>query len=428
MSKIPKSGMVRQGLLPMRVLRLLGIWFVAGVLITDGRAASPSDKINRIVDFQGDGVTITSNFEGGRLNEVSSNGKGSFTAVVAPEVRPMSNDQSWYAFKISSQSPGRVTVALTYTDGKSHLFAPRISRDRRTWELLPETSISKASDGRGVVLRLDVGPEPLWVSAQELFTESDFNEWIDGLAKKPFITTAQIGESTKGRPIRKMEITEAPADAPLVVVLGRQHPPEVTGTLGLKSFVETIAGDSALAQSFRKQYRVLVMPLANPDGVNAGHWRFNVNGVDINRDWGSFEQKEDVVLRDEILRARSAAKDQMPFFIDYHSTRKDVFYPRPEVKSKKPDSDLEEPDRFMRKWLARVKELTPGKTVPLEVSPATRDKKLNATTWMRDLGAASVTHEFAHDTDREVIRKAGEADAVALMELLPQETASRLGD
>ncbi len=131
------------------------------------------------------------------------------------------------------------------------------------------------------------------------------------------------------------------------------------------------------------------MPLANPDGVNAGHWRFNVNGVDINRDWGSFEQKEDIVLRDEILRARSVAKDQMPFFIDYHSTRKDVFYPRPEVKSKKPDSELEEPDRFMRKWLARVKELTPGKTVPLEVSPATRDKKLNATTWMRELGAAT---------------------------------------
>jgi len=45
-------------------------------------------------------------------------------------------------------------------------------------------------------------------------------------------------------------------------------------------------GDSELAREFRRRFSIIMVPLLNPDGVVLGHWRHNVNGVDLNRDGG----------------------------------------------------------------------------------------------------------------------------------------------
>ncbi len=380
--------------------------------------AGTPEPVRRVVKFESAELSATSDFEGGRLSDFVAEGPNSYSALIAPEWRPMNNQQAWYAFRLQSPKPRVIEVKLTYTDGKKNLFYPKISRDRTHWQELPKGDFRLSSNSSTATLRLTVGPEPLWVSAQELFTQSDYASWIQKLTEHPYVTSGTIGFSTQQRPIFKMDITEAPADAPLVLVLGRQHPPEVTGGFGLVSFVETVTGDSQLARDFRSKFHILVIPLINPDGVNNGHWRYNVNGTDLNRDWGTFAEKETQAVRDEILRALAAAKNQVLFSIDYHSTTKDVYYPFPTVKSSEPDERLEAKDVLMRKWLERVRQLTPDHRVPIEVSPATRESKLNSVLWMRTFGAASITHEFNHDTDRQVIRQVAQADATALMELL----------
>ena len=60
-----------------------------------------------------------------------------------------------------------------------------------------------------------------------------------------------------------------------------------------------MTGDTQLARDFRHKFHVLVIPLINPDGVNNGHWRYNVNGTDLNCDWGTFAEKETHAVRDE---------------------------------------------------------------------------------------------------------------------------------
>ena len=49
----------------------------------------------------------------------------------------------------------------------------------------------------------------------------------------------------------------------------------------------------------KREIRAAVVPLANPDGVEQGHWRHNAQGVDLNRDWDRFQQPETRALRDE---------------------------------------------------------------------------------------------------------------------------------
>ena len=59
-------------------------------------------------------------------------------------------------------------------------------------------------------------------------------------------------------------------------MIGRQHPPEVTGAIAMHSFIDTVLADTDLARQFRDRFKLAIVPLMNPDGVAAGHWRHNV--------------------------------------------------------------------------------------------------------------------------------------------------------
>ena len=101
---------------------------------------------------------------------------------------------------------------------------------------------------------------------------------------------------------------------------GRQHPPEVTGALALRAFVERLAADDSLAERFRDEYGLFVVPLLNPDGVVRGNWRYDAAGTDLNRDWGPFARPETRLVRDALTE-----RDPV-LVLDFHSTTRDVLY------------------------------------------------------------------------------------------------------
>lgn len=120
----------------------------------------------------------------------------------------------------------------------------------------------------------------------------------------------------------------------------------------MRSFVDTVMSDSELARSFRDRFSVVVVPLINPDGVVAGHWRHNMNGVDLNRDWGPFTQPET-----QSVARLLATMDEMglnpKLMLDFHSTRSSLFY------TQMPD-DFDEPVDFATAWLTRSRERLPN--------------------------------------------------------------------
>src|SRR3546814_4989853 len=110
-----------------------------------------------------------------------------------------------------------------------------------------------------------------------------------------------IGASERGRPLQMLALGNPDAREGLLV-RSRQHPPETTGTQALMGFVDELAADSPLARDFRERTLVIVLPLLNPDGVVEGNWRGNINGQDLNRDWGPFTQSETRAARDLLER------------------------------------------------------------------------------------------------------------------------------
>lgn len=396
--------------------RFVQFFLVASLFVVTGNfrpgcltavAGQVEHQEKRTFHFAETGVSFSNRFPGARLSDCIRIADSEYVAVIRPENVPI-NDSPWYAFQIQSDPPRPIMVRVVY-EGGTHRYEPKISRDGVHWDALDANQYTGHPLGREAVLHLETGPEPIWISAQRLLGCQEVETWIDRQQQKPFAAKSILGYSVAGRPIYKLEITEA-ADPGFVFIIARQHPPEVTGALGVMNFVETLAGDSQLAQRFRRQFCTVVVPLVNPDGVEEGHWRHNNNGVDLNRDWGRFQQPETRALRDELLKYRSASPGRAFLFLDFHSTQQDIFYTQPARQ-------LTFPPKFTNRWLASIEQRFPDYDVRRVGSHNVSRNSSKA--WVHQaLGIPAITYEFADDASRQHICRIAQGAAEEMMRLL----------
>lgn len=354
-------------------------------------------------EFDEDGLRFDNLLPAARLAGVERLGVGRYRVDVAPETEPV-NPSAWYGFRIQADAARTLELRFAYAHGHRHRYVPKLSIDGRAWrEARPDEFRVDADGNARLRLQLDAGE--LRVFAQPPLLPGDFEAWSTRVAADMGVEPATFGSSVQGRPLRMFEFG-ADADAPVLLVLGRQHPPENTGTQALMRFVEALAANTPQARAFRDRVRVLVVPLLNPDGVVEGHWRGNARGVDINRDWGPFAQPETRAVRD-LLEARGIGAGRVAFAIDFHSTFRDVFYTVSEDPSRAPDGVL-------HAWMARMQA---GHAIE-DTPSAARTPVFKNWAYCR-LGAPSVTYEVGDTTPAaELDAVAGHA-ARALMDLLP---------
>ncbi len=352
-------------------------------------------------------VSFTSDFPGGRMNHCVEIKPDDFTVTIQPESDPI-NDSAWYAFRVQSKSPQTISVRLKY-EGGSHRYSPKISRDGQVWENANHLMASCHPLGTEVQLKVPVDGKPLWIAGQELLSTSEVERWTSELSQLPYVSRQVIGESVEGRPLHRLDITEA--DKPdYVFIIARQHPPEVSGAIGMMRFVDAITSDADLSERFRKRYSTVVVPTVNPDGVAHGHWRGNAAGVDLNRDWSHFTQPETRAVRDLALACRSSQGQKLCLFIDFHSTYEDVFYTLPRETQLFPAG-------FTGNWLSAIQNRFPEYRV--NDDDTHNEHRSTSKAWVAStLGVTAITYEFGDETDRETIRKVATGSAEEMMRLL----------
>ena len=365
----------------------------------------------------GEGVFVSNEFEGARLNGVARSNDTLITVLITPENAPI-NMSPWYAFKLWAEDRTEIYVKLTYPDHAAHRYIPKLSRDGLHWEVLDTTSYQSTlktnKEGKEVpmdlTIHLSVGPDTLWISAQELITSSHVDSWLNELESHSFVTRSVIGHSHEGRPIELLSIGESD-DQKMIMVLSRQHPPEISGFMAMQSFVETLCSDTEVAQQFRKNYKAYVIPYINPDGVYHGHWRHNRGGVDLNRDWENFNQPETSAVRDFMVQKVASSGGKFYFGVDFHSTQKDIYYTiDPERNGNMPGLVPEMIEATGNEFPEYQPNVRPNTDTVVKVTSA---KFL-----FYEMGAESLTYELGDHTPREFVRKKGEISAIKLMELM----------
>lgn len=356
----------------------------------------------------GDDVSFGNDFQGARLNGVAKLSDSLYSILITAENTPI-NGSPWYAFKVWSKTTKEISIQFNYPPKVRHRYNAKLSANGKVWADAATGFFSKNETDSNYVLKLKVGPDTTWVAAQELITSSSVNTWIGELTKNSAFTSSTIGRSTELRAIPEITIGNT-ASKKVILITGRNHPPEVTGHYALQAFVETLTGNTELAKTFRKKFLVYVVPLLNPDGVDGGFWRHNAGGIDLNRDWAEFNQPESRAVRD-FLESKIKAGKKLLFGIDFHSTWDDIYYTvDPTLKGNLPG--------FVPNWLDKVKEEIPGYTPhvkPLYFKPPTYT--LFSYLFER-FKTESLVYEIGDNTPKDFIVKKGQISAEEFMKLM----------
>lgn len=361
--------------------------------------------MHRTFAFKGAGVRFSNDFPGARMNECTQTGDSEFRILIRPENKPV-NDSAWYAFQVVAKDPKTISITLAY-EGGEHRYKPKTSFDGVNWT--PLTTFTENRQANEATLKLNVGPRPLRVAGQEMIGVNELNSWMSRLAHKKFVKKTIAGKSILKQRIDGMEITES-KEPNYVFIIGRQHPPEVTGSIALTNFTEVLAGETELAKQFRKHFRAIVIPLMNPDGVREGHWRHNMGGVDLNRDWKNFRQPETRAVRDYFLKLGEQKNARVFLLLDFHSTQIDRFYTET-------DTNRTFPENFTARWLGAIQREFPD--YKLHRDPSYDPDGTTSKAWgYKQFGCPSITYELGDETDRAQIKQITTVAAEEMMSLL----------
>lgn len=373
------------------------------VLLVAAGCAAPEAKWQAGPDCGYEGIAFTASFAGGRLSGCRQTAPDAFTLAFEPEGRPI-NPSPWYAFDVVIDERRTLDITLDYGDF-THRYAPKV-KSSSGWEPVEGTVRTSEADTRAH-FRFEAPSGTSRIAAQEILAPADARAWVQEVAAATSLEDGVLGLSAESRPI--LSLAGGTALSGTLVVTGRQHPPEVTGAFALRAFVARLAADDPLAERFRAEYGVFVVPMLNPDGVARGHWRFDASFADLNRDWGPFERPETRLVRDTLA-------DLSPVLIlDFHSTTRDVLYTPPD------DADIARAG-FPGAWHAAINARLDG--APLARGAAHNPGNPTLKSWAPTVyGIPAITFEVGDETPRERIDAMARIAAEEAMRLLLETSA-----
>jgi hypothetical protein len=347
---------------------------------------------------EGAGRRVHAGFERAALAGCRIDADGHVHVTVAPENRPI-NPSPWYGFVVASERPDETPVTLHY-DGGKHRYTPWQAVPGGVPALLAADRVNIAADRSTATLRLPPAPAQL-VIAQPPETVERVLAPFEARVRAGQLTRLDAGHSRARRPIAVYHHRPANPRG-TVVILTRQHPPETTGPQAFATFTDMLLGNSRAARAFRARHALMIVPLVNPDGFVMGHWRHNLGGVDLNRDWGPFTQPETRALAGAI--DAEAARGPILAVIDFHSTFRDVVYAPP----KPADTDLGEA------MLQAITADLAGADIRIDRAHNPGNGVLKS--WARDrFGVGALTWEVGDDSPADRTQRLATAAATALM-------------
>ncbi len=354
-------------------------------------------------------VEVDNRFDGARMNAFSHLDT-LFQIDILPENIPI-NPSPWYAFQIKSKKKDTlIYLKINYPGGK-HRYYPKISSDRIHWKEINRDSIHIAENKQSIIFRLSLSAQPVWIAAQPVINSHDVKKWMETLRKKSKVNNVKsIGKSVLNRDIPFFTIgTEKTKKKNIIILMSRQHPPEITGFKALQYFIDELLKENKLTDSFFKNNEIWVFPLLNPDGVDLGHWRHNAHGVDLNRDWAYYKQPEIEQVTRYIVNKAKEKKASVILGIDFHSTFKDVYY----VYNDSVQSVL---PRFHTTWTAGIDALLfPFHT---KYAPGKLSSPVSKNWFYNQFKAEGITYEVGDETPENLIRKKAQTAAIMMMSLL----------
>ena len=370
---------------------------ILAILLFSSLNATPSNCETEI--FKIDRDFLSSNFSKCEVLE-----KNSIRLYLSPEDNFVSNPSPWFAFRKSAHQE-EIYIELFY-EKFEHRYHPKISNDLINWKKIDMDKVKIEDNGKKVILTFKANSDYTYISAQEILSSAWYDSWYEIIRDIKNVTISELGNTSGGRSINKILIGND-FENPYIFLIGRQHPPEITGAFALKAFIEQILDDNALSDDFLNNYNIISYPLVNPDGVDLGHWRHNLREKDLNRDWGFFSQIETSIIYDDIRKILN--DNEIVLMIDFHSTFKNIFYIQDELETAGYN--------FAQAWL--LEHSSDRNDYKFAIKPTKNMENGVAKNYFNSsYGIPAITFEVGDDTDRAAIINSSKNLADSMMRLL----------
>lgn len=365
---------------------------------------------NKQIYITTSGVSASNQFDGARLNGFTQLNDSTFSVRITPENVPI-NNSPYYSFKLWSKTPKTTYIQFDYPEGFIHRYSPKININGN-WEELDSTLVSVKDDITSIKLKLS--KDTTWVSAQKVVSYKDTRQWVDNAIKGlPYVKLSFVGKTNLGKDLPVLDIYKGDKkNKPIIILMTRQHPPEVTGFFAFQEFLSTILKENELSTEFLNTYRILAFPIMNPDGVDMGHWRHNANGVDLNRDWSRYNQIEVKNTATFITKEMKSNNSKIVLGLDFHSTWYDVFY----TNKKREGTTF---PKFIEDWFAGLEKNIPGYKV--NEAPGNSTKPVSKGWFLYGHNAVGITYEIGDKTPLNEIQRIGKVSAEEMMRILTQK-------
>jgi len=260
-----------------------------------------------------------------------------------------------------------------------------LSDDAKVWRTVPTDSLP----GNRVRLHVTMTGPRLYVARMEPYRLSDLDRLLETIRSHRLVRIESIGQTAGGRQLEIIRIGD-PAAPHRVFVRARAHPWEAGSNWVVQGLIDRLlAGDEEITR-FLRVYNVSVLPMANKDGVARGATRFNLRGMDLNRNW---DQPADPELSPENaalerwLDGEIAAGRKPHLALELHNDGNGLLH-----ISRPPIPRLEQHLARMKTLemlLRRYTWFTEGTT-----SPAFRNSGTLGDGWLLRYGIDATVHEF----------------------------------
>lgn len=127
---------------------------------------------------------------------------------------------------------------------------------------------------------------------QQQIRLADIEPLIRRVKRSEVISTKQVGESYQGRPIYRFSVGNGDT---VVFMWSQMHGDESTATPALFDLMHKIERDAAWREDWMDKITLHMIPMVNPDGAELAQ-RYNVQGIDVNRDARALQTPEGRVL------------------------------------------------------------------------------------------------------------------------------------
>ncbi|TVR40735.1 MAG: hypothetical protein EA402_13515 [Planctomycetota bacterium] len=196
-------------------------------------------------------------------------------------------------------------------------------------ELIPEGAclrLPSGGPGRRLAVGMPVAPE-------------DLHTVLDLAQASPHAQVRRLGHARRGSPVWALTVSEGDRAQGSIVVQSLQHAQEWGGLRAHAALIGHLLSPAGAA--LRRRWRWLCYPATNADGLYQG-WRGDpmvVDGLNPNRDWGTFTLNEVRLVAEDMLGCLRAGP-ALAHVVDLHMGWNHRQHPGSAVGVAAPDGDL----------------------------------------------------------------------------------------